>query len=458
MRKFYKILLAVSLCIFGSFLLPQPAAAQVQTARTIATGPNSNGFYEYLPAGYSSGSAKYPLIVFLHGSGELGNGGSDLPKVLDNGPPMLIANGQFPTSFTVNGKTSSFIVISPQFVAWPADADVDAVIEYAKAHYRVDTGRVYLTGLSMGGSAVWSYAPSTAHAYKLAAIVPIAGGLMYTETYGASVLASAGVAVFAAANLNDPTVSSALTVEDINIINSVTPKINPPALDTIYNASGHGGWQQTYDPNNAMVNGLNIYEWMLQYSHDDVISVPLPVTLTAFNASQLPGQQEVQLSWTTSFEQNNKYFLIQRASDAQQYATIDTVAAAADAEGGHSYTDVDAHPAAGPNYYRLVQVDLDGKTNYSPVREVTIGQNGEPMQLSPNPADATLYVELDATVNGPLDIRLLDVQGKTLRTLSIVKPVGSWSQSMDVGGLAPGSYFVQVLGTNFRSIKTFIKK
>ena len=244
MRKFYKFCLAGILCFFCSIYFVTSASAQVQTARYIATGPNSNGFYEYLPAGYSSGTTKYPLLVFLHGSDELGNGTTDLPNILDDGsPPDLISEGKFPTSFTVNGQTFSFIVISPQFVAWPSDADVDDVIDYAIANYRVDTNRVYLTGLSMGGSAVWSYAPENGHAQKLAGIVPIAGGLMYTGSYGAQVLQQNSVAVFAAANLNDPTVNSQLTVDDINTINAVIPKINPPALDTIYNASGHGGWK-----------------------------------------------------------------------------------------------------------------------------------------------------------------------------------------------------------------------
>src|SRR5262245_2731599 len=73
--------------------------AQVQTARYISMTANTNAFYEYLPQGYNpSGTTKYPMILFLHGMGELGDGSAaNLPKVLRNGPPKLINNGTFPT-------------------------------------------------------------------------------------------------------------------------------------------------------------------------------------------------------------------------------------------------------------------------------------------------------------------------------------------------------------------------
>jgi poly(3-hydroxybutyrate) depolymerase len=458
MRKIYKFFLAASLCLCCSAYVATSAFAQVQTARYISTGPNSNGFYEYLPAGYSSGT-KYPLLVFLHGSGELGNGTTDLPNLLDDGsPPDLISQGKFPTSFTVNGQTFSFIVISPQFVIWPKDADVDDVINYAIANYKVDVNRVYLTGLSMGGSAVWSYAPEDGHAQKLAGIVPIAGGQMYEGSYGAQILQQNNVAVFAAANLNDPTVNSGLTVADIQLINSVTPKINPPALDTIYNASGHGGWTITYDPTTNLHNGLNLYQYLLQFSKNST-TTPLPIKLAGFTAtlSSAPSVQTL-LNWTTTFEENNHYFLVQRSPDGENFSIIDTVPAAADAENGHSYTYTDQHPLTGPDYYRLAQVDLDGTTTYSPIREVFAGQSSAAFQLSPNPADATVYLELNGSLAGSLEVRLLDVQGRTMRNWIFQKTEGAWNQPLDVSGLAAGSYFIQVTGANYQAIKTFIKK
>lgn len=455
MRKIYNAFLKGCLCLC-SFFVCHPLSAQVQTPRYVTITSNTNGYYEYLPAGYSSGTGTYPLMIFLAGEGELGNGTTDLPLMLHNGPPMLISQGQFPSSFTVNGQTFSFIILSPQFVNMAQAPDLDAIISYAEAHYRVDPTRIYITGLSLGGSTLWNYVANVGPANELAAIVPIAGGQIY-ESYGPLVIASANLPVFATANLNDPTVPSIYTVDDVNNINAITPHINPTALDVIFNASGHGGWTQTYDPSSNMINGLNIYQWMLQYSRGGSTTAPLPIKLTSFTAELLSGTPEVQLAWSTSYEQNNHYFLVQRSTDGQNFSVIDTVAATNNETGSvYSYTDM--HPGAGSNYYRLDQVDFDGTATYSGIKEVTVAETTNGLQLSPNPADGVVYLSLGGNVSGSLQVRLLDVQGRTLRNWVFEKPEGAWSQSLDVSGLSGGSYFIQVLGTNYQEVKTFIKK
>src|ERR1700754_4543104 len=139
MKEFYTFS-RVSLFAFLTIVFTGThAAAQTLTPRYISTCVHSQGFYEYLPAGYDPASSKkYPLIVFFHGIGELGNGVSQLPEILDNGIANLIGNGTFPKSFTVSGQTFSFIVIMPQFTNWPGAADAASVLDYAVAHYNVD--------------------------------------------------------------------------------------------------------------------------------------------------------------------------------------------------------------------------------------------------------------------------------------------------------------------------------
>ncbi|HMC85357.1 MAG TPA: PHB depolymerase family esterase, partial [Chitinophagaceae bacterium] len=151
---------------------PETAPA-IQTAVAANVSPQIGGFYKALPARYDSTTKKYPLLVFLHGIGELGNGTTDLSKVLVNAVPKLLNQKNFPPQFTVSGANYSFIVINPQFKAWPAATDVNAMIDYAIAHYRVDTSRIYVAGLSMGGGNTWDY--GVAYPNRVAAIVPISG-------------------------------------------------------------------------------------------------------------------------------------------------------------------------------------------------------------------------------------------------------------------------------------------
>ena len=118
-----------------------------------------NGYFEYLPPGYDGASAT-PLLVFWHGVGEDGNGASDLMKVLEWGPPKLIANDTWDAA-------RPFIVLSPQYTptngqiapggGCPSGATIDTFFTWAIGHYKVDAKRVYLTGLSCGAIGAWDY-------------------------------------------------------------------------------------------------------------------------------------------------------------------------------------------------------------------------------------------------------------------------------------------------------------
>jgi hypothetical protein len=459
MKEIYRFYSAALWCLYLTTGCSMAGFGQMQTARFIATSANSNGFYEYLPEGYGSGSASYPLMVFLHGAGELGNGGSDLPLVLKNGPPKLINAGTFPNSFTVNGSTFSFIVLSPQFINVPSDDDVDAIINYAKLHYRVDINRIYLTGLSMGGGITWDYAAyggSGTGAAMLAAILPVSGA-EELDAPAAQHIASAKLPVYATHNQDDPTVPSSYTVTNVDLINSSNPPPNPMAIDTIFPVSGHDAWTKTYDP--AFVNpriGLNVYQWMLQFTRGSII---LPVTLTDYSALLSDDRSSVTVSWTTAKEENNRYFVLQRSADGQSFSDIDTVAATNQSD-ARSYYYIDKAPLRDHDFYRLSQIDLDGKTTLFSVLEVTIsGAEAGAFLVSPNPAHNTIFLQLAHPEQGPLSVRLSDGQGKIVRTWRFNKQGTLWKQAMDVSNLPAGNYFVTVEGgKTIREVRQFVKE
>ncbi len=117
----------------------------------------------YLPPAYDSSEEQWPLLLFLHGAGERGD---DLQLVKAHGPPKMIAQGRdFP-----------FVVVSPQCPKdawWSVDALHDLLNEIVETH-RIDTARIYVTGLSMGGYATWGLACT--YPERFAAVVPICGG------------------------------------------------------------------------------------------------------------------------------------------------------------------------------------------------------------------------------------------------------------------------------------------
>ena len=161
--KFLKLIPALTLCFFCTYCFSQ---SWTHTPKYVSMTANSNGYYEYLPEGYNpAGIQKYPLILFLHGAGDIGNGSAtELPRLLMVGIPKLINEGNFPVSFTVNGVVSKFIIISPQFISQVTDAageaaavtDVHNILNYIGQNYKIDLNRVYLTGLSMGGGSTFN--------------------------------------------------------------------------------------------------------------------------------------------------------------------------------------------------------------------------------------------------------------------------------------------------------------
>ena len=264
LRHFY--VLASFMSFFGAQKLG--AQTMVQTA-VPSTYVNSliNGYYEALPSDYNSNpTKKYPLLVFLHGMGEIGNGSaSALPMVLRNGPPKLIKEGKFPTAINVNGQSHSFIVISPQMNGTAFNPTlIQSLMDYITNRYRVDLSRIYLTGLSMGGGMTWDYCGSTPGGTKMAAIVNICGNKpAYDGMVGG--VAKANLPVWAFHNSGDPTCPVSYTTEWIRKLNAYVPAMNPQARGTIFNASGHDAWTKAYDPN-YKENNMNVYQWMLQYT------------------------------------------------------------------------------------------------------------------------------------------------------------------------------------------------
>jgi predicted peptidase len=249
-------------------LLALPSAAQVHTARQVRVTSNLLGFYEYLPRFYKATETRHPVIIFMHGQGEMGNGTpSQITRVLRNGPPKLINLGQWPDSFTVNTLKHRPLVISPQFVGWPRVQDVDTLINYLIANYWVDPSRIYLTGLSMGGAPTWEYVGWTnASARRIAAIVPICGA-SWPEPIRATTMAANNVPVWATHNNGDPVAPVFYTNDYVARINAAPLPPTPLAKKTIFNSNSHDAWTVTYNPT-FKENGLNVYEWMLQYRRE----------------------------------------------------------------------------------------------------------------------------------------------------------------------------------------------
>jgi predicted esterase len=259
-----------TLLVAGILLSVLASGQQVAKGLTASNG-TFIGFYQYTPVDYNATGEKYPLIIFLHGIGERGNGTTDLPSVANNGVPKYIKNGH-KMRFFWNGKWQTFLVLSPQLspnYGWWYNFYVEEMIKYAKANLNVDTNRISLAGLSLGGGGVWSYPKeSLAKAKQLNAIAPCCPTC---ETIDNCNITQANLPLWAFHAQNDGTTPANCTSASIDRLNT-TCGAAVQAYKTIWPDGGHGVWDRAFDTVYRWQNP-NVYEWMLGQDKSKPVNV-----------------------------------------------------------------------------------------------------------------------------------------------------------------------------------------
>lgn len=176
----------------------------------------------------------WPLLFFLHGSGERGD---DLARVKVHGPPKYAAAG----------VDHPFVLVAPQVpegLAWDSDA-LEALRAHLVTRLPVDADRVLMTGLSMGGIGTWNYAVD--YPDRLAAIAPVSGT-------GDSDRAArvARLPIWAFHGERDDAVPIAGEREMVDAVRAAGGQVR----FTVYPDIGHNAWDPAYaDP--------QLYEWLL---------------------------------------------------------------------------------------------------------------------------------------------------------------------------------------------------
>ena len=213
---------------------PLPPLVEGQRPHAALTS-DGYSFQLHLPPGAAKRSAtRYPLMIFLHGSGERG---ANLDQVKAHGPPKVAErDSNFP-----------FLLVSPQL---PADQDWDldklrAILAWALKALPADPDRIVLTGLSRGGHATWRW--GAAEPARFAAIAPVAG-----RGDPATACALKAMPVWAFHGDRDDVVTPEGSFAMARAIRACGGQ---PRL-TIYPDLGHNSWDPAYDD-------PALYYWLL---------------------------------------------------------------------------------------------------------------------------------------------------------------------------------------------------
>lgn len=170
----------------------------------------------------------------------------------------------------------------------------------------------------------------------------------------------------------------------------------------------------------------------------------LPIELTEFNG--ISQDDHSKLYWTTATEINNDYFILEKSDDGITWRDIARIDGAGNSTqiNNYSFNDYELLPVI--MYYRLKQVDFDGKKTYSQIVTLHYTNNNGGFAIFPNPSKGIYTIKTNATI---LSYDITDNLGQLVHT--------GTSSLFDISMLADGVYFIKIKLNNEIVIKKIIK-
>jgi hypothetical protein len=226
--------------------------------------------------------------------------------------------------------------------------------------------------------------------------------------------------------------------------------VTDPSLASFVVAKSDGqGWSnldRSANTNTSLTSGTftGFSDFILASTDPNATANPLPVVLTSFGATR-QASGSVQVSWATASEKHSAYFEVQRSLDGSTFATIAKVAAQGTTTQAHTYASLDQAAPAAKLYYRLHQVDTDGKAYFSSVVTLAATEAAATLSLYPNPAHTYLTVAAAAGEQA----QVIDLAGRVLQTTTLPA-----SGQLSVEALPAGTYLLRVqLGGQPRTLR-----
>ncbi len=179
----------------------------------------------------------------------------------------------------------------------------------------------------------------------------------------------------------------------------------------------------------------------------------LPIKLLSFGAERKGNN--VAINWITANEINNDYFEVQKSMNGRSFSAIGVVAANRPSATMQTYSFTDEKTVAGNSFYRLKQVDRDGKFTYSHIAQLTL--SGLAWTMWPNPATNQTSILIRSEMNN-VTLSLVDTYGKTIYTRTISKATEGEVIEIPLGNVAKGIYMMHLQnGTEVKTEKLIVQ-
>jgi hypothetical protein len=178
-------------------------------------------------------------------------------------------------------------------------------------------------------------------------------------------------------------------------------------------------------------------------------TAPLPVTLVGFDAKRVGA--DAVITWETASELNNRGYEVQVSTDGREFRTVGTVAVTSPNSvmlRNYRYVDTEANKA-GTRYYRLRQIDLDGKTtDFAPKALLFDGKIGTEPKLAafPSPFSNELSLDVYTAAAGEAKVAMMDLTGRIIREQKATLTTGTNQVKLEgIQSLKAGIYVVRMV-------------
>lgn len=211
-----------------------------------------------LPDNMKSGK-RYPLLICLHGKSIAGN---DITKIFRQGVARQMHEGKNIDAVNkIDGKKYEFIVMAPLATSWSlGPADLDVALSDMLKRYPIDSSRIYITGYSAGGWSVGMAVTDKKLSKRVAAAVNMSPAMIDPQNLNSfNITAENNIHVWYFAGTEE-----LHFLENIRLFAANTDKYKPGLTKLTVGDHKHCCWEQYYNPS-YRENGMNVYEWLLQY-------------------------------------------------------------------------------------------------------------------------------------------------------------------------------------------------
>ena len=168
----------------------------------------------------------------------------------------------------------------------------------------------------------------------------------------------------------------------------------------------------------------------------------LPVKLTSFDGTYADGV--ATLKWQTSQELNNDRFELYRSYDGSNFELAATIAGAGNSSLPKNYSYQDRINLDGNVYYKLKQIDIDGKFSFSNIVKLSSTDNNGSFKVYPNPVTNSFNVLFSASKTGVANLLIRSTNGQTVYRQSISVIKGNNSVSINGYQLSSGMYYISI--------------